>query len=469
MKYIFLAAGVLLQLSMYAQKEIKARHLKRDVAFLADDKLEGRWPGSPADYTVRTYIENAFRKAGIMPLVPGYEQRFAALVKLSAPVAENQLLVVGNTGLKIGVDYMVMPFSGNGTLKAPVIFCNDNSACFNELNVSPGKWIVLWRKKTIAPASDSASDYAQARLAMEKGAAGVLLVSPDSLDKKDNLVRLRPRKDSALQIPVLQIKRTAWAVLKTALNGGQPDGFISHEELTASVLIEPAYVNPANIVGLIEGKDPLLKNEYIVLGAHYDHLGWGGPGTGSLKPDTVAIHNGADDNASGTSALLNIARALSRQKKNLKRSVIIIAFAAEEEGLLGSDYFVKHLPIPDTALKVMLNMDMVGRLNSENQLYMGGAGTFPGGVEMMKNLTPGSGLHPVIHAGGVGGSDHVSFYRRKISSVGFHTGGHPQYHTPADDAGLINAAGMEKVARYIYRAVFTLCNRTEPFGFIAQD
>src|SRR5690606_14702407 len=99
------------------------------------------------------------------------------------------------------------------------------------------------------------------------------------------------------------------------------------------------------MVGLIEGADAVLKNEYIVIGAHYDHLGHGGFGTGSLKPDTVAIHNGADDNASGTSLLLGISRELSRNRKKLKRSVIVVAFAAEEEGLLGSDYFVHHPPV----------------------------------------------------------------------------------------------------------------------------
>ena len=201
--------------------------------------------------------------------------------------------------------------------------------------------------------------------------------------------------------------------------------FVSAQKLTASVKVETIKIAAANIVGVIEGSDPELKKEYIVLGAHYDHLGHGGYGTGSLKPDTTAIHNGADDNASGTSALIEIAKAASRSRKKLKRSIIVVAFAAEEEGLLGSQYFAAHLPVPDSSVKVMLNMDMVGRLNAENQLYMGGAGTFPGGVDFMKSLKQGSGLKPVVHAGGVGGSDHVSFSRKGISCIGFHTGVHP--------------------------------------------
>src|SRR5687768_1271299 len=117
----------------------------------------------------------------------------------------------------------------------------------------------------------------------------------------------------------------------------------------------------------------------------------------------------------------------------------------------------------------MVNMDMVGRLNNENHLYMGGAGTFPGGVELMKQLGEGSGLNLIVHAGGVGGSDHVSFYRKGISAVGMHTGGHPQYHTPADDAELINEQGAEKVGRYIYKVIVSLCNRNAEFKFIKRD
>jgi hypothetical protein len=114
-------------------------------------------------------------------------------------------------------------------------------------------------------------------------------------------------------------------------------------------------------------------------------------------------------------------------------------------------------------------MDMVGHLNDQHQLYMGGAGTFPGGVDFMKKTGEGSGLNLVVHAGSVGGSDHVSFYQKGISCVGLHTGGHPQYHKPSDDADLINVPGIEKVARYIYNAVYGLANREEGFGFIKQD
>jgi len=224
-----------------------------------------------------------------------------------------------------------------------------------------------------------------------------------------------------------------------------------------------------NIVGYIEGNDEALKNEYIVIGAHYDHLGWGGQGTSSKKKDTVAIHNGADDNASGASALLCIAAEIAKQQQLLKRSIIFVSFSGEEEGLKGSNYFVQHPPVPQTAIKLMINMDMVGRLNTEKQIYMGGAGTFPGGVELMKNLGEGSGLSPVVHAGSVGGSDHVTFYKNKISVLGLHTGGHPQYHTPEDDFALINSKGAVLVMQYICKALLAITNYSQPIHFIPQD
>ncbi len=228
-------------------------------------------------------------------------------------------------------------------------------------------------------------------------------------------------------------------------------------------------VTTQNVVGYIEGSDEKLKNEFIVIGAHYDHWGWGGKGSGSKKKEVMAIHNGADDNASGVSALLCILQELSKAKIKPKRSIIFISFSGEEEGLLGSKYFVSHLPVKKDAVKVMLNMDMVGRLNEEKQIYMGGAGTFPNGVELMKKLGESSTLNPVIHAGEVGGSDHVSFYKAGISAVGFHTGGHPQYHTPEDDIDLINIHGGALVSQYIYNALVAIANDPQQLYFINQD
>ncbi|MBK8953253.1 MAG: M28 family peptidase [Chitinophagaceae bacterium] len=242
--------------------------------------------------------------------------------------------------------------------------------------------------------------------------------------------------------------------------------YVKLKKQTNSITRDSVLTN--NVIAYLPGNDPLLKDEYIVLGAHYDHLGWGGKGTGSKKPDTLAIHNGAIDNASGTAALLCIAREVSKKKLN-KRSIIFIAFSGEEEGLVGSKFFTNHLPVPDTAIKLMSNIDILGCLNAEKQLYMGGAGTFPGGMELLKGLGNGSGLNPIVIAGGVGGSDHVSFYKRNKSVLGFHTGGYPQYHTPEDDIEFVNTAGAVQSCQYIYKALLAIANYNQPIYFIKQD
>lgn len=225
-------------------------------------------------------------------------------------------------------------------------------------------------------------------------------------------------------------------------------------------------VNTWNVIGYIEGNDPVLKDEFIVLGAHYDHLGMGGP---SSKSDHEGIHNGADDNASGTSALLEIGEKIAANRHLLKRSVLLLAFGAEEQGLLGSKYFTENPVVPLSQIKLMINMDMVGRLNNENHVYMGGAGTYPGGVELMKSLGEPLGLTVFAHAGSVGGSDHVSFYKKDISVMGIHTGGHPQYHTTEDTIDLINFPGQEKVCNYIYSALMKVATTDYKMEFIRQD
>ncbi len=230
---------------------------------------------------------------------------------------------------------------------------------------------------------------------------------------------------------------------------------------------EKPLVNTSNVVGYLEGNDPILKNEYIILGAHYDHLGMGGPSSKSDKKNT--IHYGADDNASGTAALLEIAEKVAAHKNELKRSVIFIAFGAEEQGLLGSNYFVENPLVPLSQIKLMINMDMVGRLNEQNHVYMGGAGTFPGGVAFMQNLGESLGLSPIVHAGSVGGSDHVSFYAKDLSVLGLHTGGHPQYHMPEDTVDLINIPGEKKVSDYIYKALMEFAATDYKMEFIKQD
>jgi len=235
--------------------------------------------------------------------------------------------------------------------------------------------------------------------------------------------------------------------------------FSEFQEFTARLKADNSEVKTCNVIGFIEGNDPILKNKIIILGAHYDHLG----------VREGSIYNGADDNASGTAALLEIAEKVKANQKLLKRSILFIAFGAEEQGLLGSSYFVNHPTVALDSVKLMINMDMVGHLNEQNHVYMGGAGTFPGGMQLMDSLGMPNHVKPIVHAGSVAGSDHVSFYDKGISVLGIHTGGHDHYHKPTDDIENLNLAGEVKVANYIYNALMAIATSKREMKFIPQD
>lgn len=445
-----------------AQEGIRGKDFFRHLKYLSSDKLEGRFPGTRGNQKAARYITRHLKRSGIKSFDGNFYQPFQAIVKL-----EYSGWLKDSTGalFTFNKDYSVYPYSGEGNVQGKVLWVNDTIINYDDPRLK-GNWLLVDQPKP------SSLAYSIADSAANRGAAGIIFLLREENGKELPLVRLRPGKQPRLTVPVIQVRES---VLKQLLENYFPLSnrdkgiYGSENSLKASLKIKPLGVRTNNIVGFIEGSDPILKNEYIILGAHYDHLGWGGYGTGSGKPDTTAIHNGADDNASGTSALVVIARELAKNRELLKRSIIVVAFGAEEEGLLGSEYFVNHLPVARDAVKLMINMDMVGRLNAEKHLYMGGAGTFPGGVELMKQFGPGSGLNLIVHAGGVGGSDHVSFFRKEIPAVGMHTGGHDQYHLPDDDAHLINYQGAELICKYIFRVISALANREEEINFIPVD
>ncbi len=199
-----------------------------------------------------------------------------------------------------------------------------------------------------------------------------------------------------------------------------------------------------NVIGYIDNQ----SKHTLVIGAHFDHLGMGG--NSSLHRGGSAIHNGADDNASGTAALVALAEILSNQKAN--SNFLFIAFSGEENGLWGSNYFVKNPTIPLESINYMINMDMVGRLNKENNLAINGVGTSPSFVPSL-DLVNSDSLNLVTSESGVGPSDHTSFYLQDLPVLHFFTGQHGDYHRPSDDADKINYEGLLKIIRYIERLV----------------
>jgi hypothetical protein len=204
-----------------------------------------------------------------------------------------------------------------------------------------------------------------------------------------------------------------------------------------------------NVIAVLEGEGP-LANETIVIGAHYDHLGLGG--AGSLAPWTTEIHNGADDNASGTAALLEIAHRLATSGKKPNRRIVFMAFTGEERGLLGSAHYVREPRFPLESTVAMYNLDMVGRLN-DDKLIVYGTGTAKQFEPLIDELAKKHGFQLTKYAGGFGPSDHASFYGKNIPVLHFFTGTHSDYHRPSDDNEKLNIAGMRRVADLVVDTV----------------
>jgi hypothetical protein len=242
--------------------------------------------------------------------------------------------------------------------------------------------------------------------------------------------------------------------------------FLEQSRLTIGVSIVRKDAPSDNVIGILEGSDPKLKKEFIVIGAHYDHLGRGGEG--SLAPRAGEIHHGADDNASGVAGVLELARIFLAERAEFKRTLVFIAFSGEEEGLLGSSFYVNHSVVPLASTVAMINMDMIGRLK-DNKLIVGGIGTAQGWREMITDAnqhyiasmvqfgTPRPTTQDLftltLNEDGYGPSDHSSFYAKQVPVLFFWTGTHEDYHKPSDTSDKINYEGEAQVLALIANVV----------------
>jgi hypothetical protein len=244
------------------------------------------------------------------------------------------------------------------------------------------------------------------------------------------------------------------------------------ESKTADGTVEKKEVDGYNVIGILEGRDAVLKNEAIIIGGHYDHLGRGGQG--SLAINSTEIHHGADDNASGISALIELARYFAKAKNN-KRTLIFIAFGGEEEGLFGSKFYTNNPVIPLDKTVAMLNMDMVGRLR-EDKLNIGGIGTATEWKTLVetqnKNLisvTDTQNFALQLTEDGFGPSDHSSFYFKKVPVLFFFTGSHEDYHKPTDTAEKINYEGLKKIMVFVANITQSIdITQTRPTYLVAK-
>jgi Peptidase family M28/PDZ domain/PA domain len=551
---VWLIALVASGLAQQPQQTTSVNRLRQAVEYLASDALEGRRTGTPGANGAAHYIAGEFSLLGLQPGMniarpartrgenrSRYLQSFPYVA--SVALGKNNELTVITRGvsdvpngvlrqtLRVGEHWVPLGFSTNMTVVSEAIVPAGFGISAPELNyndyalsqVKNGVAVVL----AGTPDGDNPhSRFAQAgsvrfkvAAARAAGAGALIIISSEKNLNEDRLAQLSYDNAGEAGLPVIVVSRTAGALLlggdeafsafekaAVARTGTLP----VHKGVRLTVDVVRRESPSSNIIGILPGSDPKLKDEAIVIGAHYDHLGRGG--AGSLAPREGEIHHGADDNASGTAALIELARRLSTQRPKPRRTIVFIAFSGEEEGLLGSNYYVNHPVVPLQKTIAMINMDMIGRLRDQ-KLMIGGIGTAPEWRAMVEGqnspenmataaanealngnnpqpafanlkvnldpkLTPvgypvviGANGRPVVIADvntpkeaakpftltlnedGYGPSDHSSFYSKQIPVLFFFTGSHNDYHKPSDTSDKINYEGEAKIVSFVERII----------------
>lgn len=474
-KHIFSTLTLLVLLfliSCTGNRNVTVKELQEEIKYLSSDSLKGRLTGSEGDSLAALYIRNKLATYGFKPLSGDGFQRYK-VTKRVLPGKDNTLLVNG-TNYAPDKDFMPLAFSSNSGLESEVIFAgygfniNEDSLKWNDytgIDVK-GKWVMILRadpetdnnKSVFIPFS---GDRDKAIIAKDMGAAGVLMVSGKVFDSQDTFEALNTEGFS-VGIPVLRIKRDVADIilskskntienLEKKLNTTRKaSSFSTKVSVNANAEIVRESAATRNVVMMLPGEDETLKNEYLVFGAHFDHLGMGGPGSGSRAVDTIAVHHGADDNASGVAMMLELAEKFAGTKGSHKRTIICVAFSGEEEGLLGSKQFTNDPGIDLSKVNAMVNLDMVGRLNETNNLQIFGVGTATGLKDLIYAKTDTSIIKLSLLPEGYGPSDHSSFYLKNIPVIYYSTGAHLDYHTPSDTYDKINYNGMVTISELIF-------------------
>jgi len=524
--------------------------LRQVIEYLASDALEGRRTGTPGANDAAHYIAGEFNRYGLRPGMQmarpartrgenqaRYLQPFPYVAGVE--LGKNNLFFV-NRGrpddamqFLVGNDWMPVGFSSNGQVEAaPLVFAGygitDAELKYDDYPSAVKGRIALAFSGT--PDGDNPhgkfARYEDVRwkaiAARNAGAKALLVITQESNLQDDRLSRLRydnSAGDSGIPVTVIsrqlairlfrESEGEKLDALETAFrlvisqhlaHGTASFGFsalqdanlipVANYTLTLSIDIVRREAPSFNVVGILPGSDPKLKDEAIVLGAHYDHLGRGGEG--SLAPREGEIHHGADDNASGVAGLLELARMLSTQNPKPRRTIVFIAFSGEEEGLIGSSYYINHPVVPLQNTVAMINMDMIGRLK-ERKLIVGGIGTAQewrsmvnadnsvqgmtvslnaprreavatgkGPIVLGANGQPVVTMDPTkqffltLNEDGYGPSDHSSFYAKQIPVLFLWTGNHDDYHKPSDTADKINYEGEARIVSFVERIVWDI-------------
>jgi aminopeptidase YwaD len=427
-------------LPAFAQKSKKAdkitqANLEAHIRYLSDDKLEGRRTGSPGEKLAGDYISIAFSKAGLQPRGDnnGWLQAFE--IKEGRLISPDSYFSVNDRGLLPNKDYFPLTLSAAGTASgSPAI----------ALQESGEPWFLDLKEIMETSQGNPHFDLgtairAKAKEYSKKGATALILYNSSKI--ADNLAYDARERPEPAVIPVLYITREA------------KRKYLKDESASLDIKIKVGFTEKKrtgrNVLGYLDNG----AASTVVIGAHYDHLGYGEDSNSLYRGAERQIHNGADDNASGVAATIELARML-KESRSKNSNYLFIAFSGEELGLFGSKYFVEHPTIDLKKVNYMINLDMIGRLrDSTHALTIGGYGTSPAWGEICNSVGDKKYFTLNYDSSGVGPSDHTSFYRKGIPVLFFFTGIHSDYHKPTDDFDKINYPGELQVLKYIYSVV----------------
>jgi len=464
------------------------------IKFLASDDLEGRGDGAPGLEKAADYIERQFRAGGLAPAGDSgsFFQRFELISGLSVQPGNLVSFTTSRRSyaLQIGRDYELLSSSPDRspTDSLAVVFAGygitANAMHYDDYSGidASGKAVVIFTHEPQENDPKSpfegqtntiyASVVHKVETARAHGVRAILLVDDPIHASRTDLYRrwLRDPQAEDYGIPVFYLSREA---VQEALGSSLNLSAVSHEidkDLTPhSVTLAGVTVTAVdhtekirrpvrNVVALLEGSDPNLRQEFVIVGAHYDHLGRSA--RFSLAPNSTGqIHHGADDNASGTAAVIEMAKAAEAAKGEFKRSILFMTFAGEELGLLGSSYYVQHPLQPLEQTIAMINLDMVGRAGG--RILVDGVSNAPSIESDLQEAQKSSGISLKALKGspGAGASDDASFQLRKIPAINFFSGFHSDYHRPSDTWEKIDASGGAAVADLALALARQLANR----------
>ena len=477
--------------ALFSKAEISRDDLREEVTFLASDALAGRAVGTDGAKAAADYIAETLKRAGLASL-PGsasffHEFEFNAGERV---LADKSTLKVGDAAATLDRDFRPLPFSSNDTVEGEVVFAGyglsapesqgqPRYSSFEGLDVKD-KIVVLFR---YVPESVEAARRAhlnrysglryKVMMARERGAKGVLVVTGPNSPNAGELLPLTGDGSSADSgLPALSISGEfaekllgkKLKALQTALDDENPHaegGFaVPGVKVQFTAGIEHIKKNDRNVIACIPGETA----EWVLVGAHYDHLGTGKGGNSLAHAgEEKLIHHGADDNASGTAAVLEIAHAIAAGPKP-KRGLIFALWSGEEMGLLGSAAFAQKPPVPLEQIVACINFDMVGRLR-DNKLIMQAVGSSAAWPKLLEKRNVAAGFALTVQNDPYLPTDVTSFYPKKIPVLNFFTGSHDDYHRPSDTADKLDYEGIERIAKFARAIVSDVANAEERIPF----